>query len=50
MLNYEKLYRILFNGISDAINALDLFNYGVSRDILVKAQQSSEEAYIEEAD
>lgn len=43
----ETLYFNLFNRITEAIEAIDACNYGMARDILVKAQQDGEEAYIE---
>ena len=42
-----KYYSTLFNGVTDALAALEQQNYGAAREILVRAQQSAEEAYIE---
>ena len=42
-----KYYTTLFNGVTDALAALEQQNYGAAREILVRAQQSAEEAYIE---
>lgn len=50
MTDYQKLYTFLFNGISDAIAALDRNNYGTARDLLVKAQQEAEEQYLTQTD
>lgn len=43
----DSLYFILFNRISEAIEAIEACNYGLARDILIKAQQDGEEAYME---
>ncbi len=46
MANYGKMYRLLFNSITDAVAAIDKFNYGVARDGLINAQQQAEDIYI----
>ena len=46
---YRKLYTLLFNAITDALEQLSVQNYGNARDILICAQQQSEEAYMETA-
>ncbi len=43
---YKRLYYMLFNYITDAIRALQGGNYRKALDILIKAQQESEELYI----
>ena len=45
MPDYEKLYHILFNAATDAVEKLP---EGEARDILISAQQKCEEIYIEE--
>ena len=45
--NLPKYYTILFNGITDALEALDCQDFGRARAILVQSQQEAEEAYIE---
>ena len=45
--NLPDYYTILFNGVTDAIDAIDQQNYGFARSLLVKAQQAAEESYIE---
>ena len=45
--NLPDYYTILFNGATDAIDAIDQQNYGFARSLLVKAQQAAEESYIE---
>jgi hypothetical protein len=46
MVNYEALYKALFNGLTDAIRELDRHNYGSARQTLVKAQQEAEEMFM----
>ena len=49
-MNYEKLYHIAFNAETDAIRFIDARNYAAAREILVKAQQETEEIYINAAE
>ncbi|MBQ4564783.1 MAG: hypothetical protein IJA48_00380 [Oscillospiraceae bacterium] len=46
MSEYEKSYRILFSGIMDALEQLQRQNYGLAADILIRAQQEAEEAFL----
>jgi hypothetical protein len=46
MLNYEKLYRIIFNGITDALDSMDKEGYSQAKMKLVSAQQAAEEYFI----
>ena len=46
---YKKAYCILFNGITDALAALEECNYGTVKALLIQAQQMAEEAYISES-
>ena len=46
MSEYEKPYRILFSGIMDALEQLQRQNYGLAADILIRAQQEAEEAFL----
>ena len=51
MLDYQKLYRIIFNGITDAIECLETgAGYLQAKETLVKAQQAAEEYFISEED
>ena len=43
MQDYQKLYTILFNACTDAVEAMD---FGTARTLLVRAQQEAEEQYI----
>ena len=47
MLDYEKLYRIIFNGITDALDAFEREGYQRAKEVLVKAQQAAEDYYVE---
>lgn len=46
-MDYQKAYYHLFNAISDAIESIEHSNYGQARDALVRAQQMTEEAYLQ---
>ena len=43
---YEKMYFILFNAITNALEKLDHQNYGDAKKLLIAAQQETEERYI----
>ena len=44
--DYEKMYHLLFNAITDALEQLEQQNYGSAKDLLIAAQQQAEEIYI----
>ena len=46
MVDYEKLYKVLFNGITDAIKDMDKHNYGLAKDRLINIQQEVEDFYM----
>ena len=50
MDNFPKYYTRLFNGITDAIEALQAQNYIKAQDILIEAQQDAEEMYLSDGD
>jgi hypothetical protein len=50
MVDYEALYRTLFNGITDAIQELERQNYLAARVCLIHAQQTAEELFIAEGE
>lgn len=50
MDNFPKYYTRLFNGVTDAIEALREQNYIKAQDILIRAQRDAEEMYLEEGD
>ena len=45
-MDYEKLYHLLFNAITDALKQMESQNYGDAEELLVAAQQKAEEIYI----
>ena len=45
--NFPSYYTILFNGITDALEALNRLDFGQAREILMHSQEAAEEAYIE---
>ncbi len=48
-MNYEKMYHLLFNAITDALEQMEKQNLGSARDLLTTAQQKAEEIYMESA-
>ena len=49
-MDYRKLYHLLFNAATDALEALEEQNIGTAKDILRLAQQEAEEAYLSEGE
>ena len=45
--NLPLYYTTLFNGVTDAIAALDQQNFGQAKEILIRSQQAAENACIE---
>ena len=45
-MDYEKLYHLLFNAITDALEQMEQQNYGSAKDLLITAQQEVEEIYM----
>ena len=50
MVDYKELYSILFNAITDAIEQLGNENYGTAKELLIAAQQKTEDLYINAED
>ena len=48
MPDYRKLYSILFNSITDALELLEQGNLETAKAILITAQQKAEDEYIGE--
>ena len=48
MADYRKLYSILFNSITDALELLEREDLQTAKMLLIAAQQKAEDAYIEE--
>jgi hypothetical protein len=47
---YRNMYYKLFNAITDAVNALEQDDTEQAREVLITAQQTAEELYIEAND
>lgn len=43
---YERMYGILFNAITDSLEQMEGYNYGIAARILKKAQREAEEVYM----
>ena len=50
MPDYQKLYTLLFNAVTDTLEDLDRLNISAAKARLVAVQQQAEEMYIEAAD
>jgi hypothetical protein len=50
MDNFPKYYTCLFNGITDALEALQARDCVKAHDMLIKVQQDDEELYLEDGD
>ena len=48
-MNYEKMYQLVFNAITDALEQMEKQNLGSAKDLLTTAQQKTEEIYMESA-
>ena len=46
-MNYQKAYYLLFNAITDALEALEQQNFGQAKQDLIAAQQRAEEIFLE---
>ena len=46
MEEYKKMYLLLFSAITDALEQMEKQNYGTAKDLLIAAQQQTEEIYI----
>lgn len=45
-MDYEKLYHLLFNAITDALEQMESQNFGTAKETLITAQQEAEEIYM----
>lgn len=50
MLDYKKLYLLLFHGISSSLQAMEDLNFGQARRILQQAQREAEAQYCEDTE
>ena len=46
MADYNKMYLLLSNAITDALEKIEGQNYGDAKELLIAAQQKAEEIYI----
>ncbi|MBQ0038590.1 MAG: hypothetical protein KBS74_07975 [Clostridiales bacterium] len=46
MINYQELYHLLFNAVTDSIRDLEQANYGLAMARLMEAQQECEARYM----
>ena len=49
-MDYQKLYHILFNAVTDSLESMTAQNFGQAAACLRPAQQACEELYIEGED
>lgn len=47
-LDYQKMYLKLFNRVTDALEQMAAQNFGQARQTLIRAQQETEELYVQE--
>ena len=45
MENLPKCYTVLFNTLTEVIEAIDRMDFGTARALLIRGQQEAEEAY-----
>ena len=45
-MDYEKLYHLLFNAITDALKQMESQNFVTAKETLITAQQEAEELYM----
>lgn len=46
-MDYQKMYYIMFNAVTDAVRMIEKQNYGLAGEVLQAAQKLCEEVYIE---
>ena len=47
MTDYKAMYLLLFNAVTDALEKMDVQNYGEASALLITAQQKAEELYMD---
>ena len=50
MVNYQKMYMILFYAITDAVEQPEQFQPETARSLLIRTQRAAEEVYISTQD
>ena len=48
MPDYERMYFRLMGAVADAVEALEQWNIGQAKEMLITAQQEAEESYLED--
>lgn len=46
MPDYQKMYTMLFNAVTDAVESIQQHNAAMAEKLLIQAQQETEELYI----
>ena len=46
MTDYQKMYTTLFNAVNKKKKKMEVQNYGDAKELLISAQQKTEEIYI----
>ena len=49
-MDFQHLYHILLNASEDAIAAIEAQNYGLAKEILIRAEQQAEEEYLKQGE
>ena len=50
MTDYQRLYTLMFNAVTDALEDMARQNYGAAAERLIAAQQQAEELYISQTE
>jgi len=50
MMDFQHLYHILLNASEDAIAQIEQQNYGLAKEILIRAEQQAEEEYLQQGE
>lgn len=50
MPDYEKMYHLLFNAVTDSLRQMEAMNFGTAAGLLKQAQTDCEEIYVEAAE
>ena len=50
MPDHQKLYTLLFNAVTDALEDMERMDFGRARERLIRAQQEAEEKYMEDGE
>ena len=50
MADYQRMYALLFNALTDAVAEIEAAHYGAAAQLLKNAQQEAETIYVETAE